>query len=227
MQQLKCNYTTTISQESSLNYLLTLPKRYLETDEKRPLILFLHGVGERGDDLELIKKHGIPKIVGEKDDFPFITISPQCPVESVWDRELEMLFFLIQDVAQNYKVDISRIYLTGISMGGYGTWCLAEKYPSLFAALIPICGVSLPLVRFRSGINQLNNTPIWVFHGAEDESVPIHHSEEMVKALHQAGGKVKFTIYPHLGHDSWTRTYENEEIYEWMLTHKNENIKLL
>ncbi|MDP5274109.1 prolyl oligopeptidase family serine peptidase [Chengkuizengella axinellae] len=222
MKLLKCKFTTTSTHKSSLNYLLSLPREYDNSNKNWPLILFLHGVGERGENLEIVKKHGIPKIVSEKEDFPFITVSPQCPEDSIWDRELEILYQLIQDIVKNYDIDVSRIYLTGISMGGYGTWCLADKYPSLFAALIPICGVSLPLAKFRSGMPQLKNTPVWVFHGAKDDAVPIHHSEEMVKLLHHVGGKVKFTIYPHLGHDSWTRTYENEEIYDWLLNQLNE-----
>jgi predicted peptidase len=125
-----------------------------------------------------------------------------------------VLINLVDDVAARYKVDKKRIYLTGLSMGGYGTWALAAAYPERFAAIAPICGGGSRIMSLR-----LKDMPIWVFHGAKDKVVSIEESEEMVKAIRNRGGNVKFTIYPDAGHDSWTESYNNQELYDWFLEH--------
>lgn len=198
-----------------LDYLLYLPKDY-ETDptKKWPLILFLHGAGERGEDLEKVKVHGIPRIVEEGQDFPFIAVSPQCPTFSWWSGELDALNALLDEVISNYVVDTNRIYLTGLSMGGYGTWALATAHPQKFAAIVPICGGGIP-----AKAELIKDVPTWVFHGAKDSVVPIEESKAMVEALKACGGDVRFTIYPEADHDSWTETYNNPELYEWLLEH--------
>ena len=124
-----------------MEYLLFLPESYAQsTNQKFPLILFLHGAGERGRDLDSVKRHGIPKIVETNPDFPFIAVSPQCPEDSWWTSELHTINGLIEEVVEKYQVDTSRIYLTGLSMGGFGTWSLASMYPERFAAIAPVCG---------------------------------------------------------------------------------------
>ena len=199
-----------------LDYLLFLPKGHQETSvEKWPLILFLHGAGERGDDLELVKKHGIPKIVEKNPDFPFIAVSPQCPEGSWWTSELRVLNALLDEIIEKYAVDTKRIYLTGLSMGGFGTWSFATMQSERFAAIAPICGGGEPRWAARS----LKDVPAWVFHGAKDTVVPPKRSEEMVEALKAQGGDVQFILYPDAGHDSWTATYDNPELYEWFLKH--------
>lgn len=212
-QTFKQKLTKTIG----LNYLLYLPQDYFSTEKKYPLILFLHGAGERGDDLERVKIHGIPKIVEQGEDFPFIAISPQCPLDRWWVDPwlLEGLNALLDKIIVKYRVDESRVYLTGLSMGGFGTWALSMMYPEKFAAIAPICGGGMPWMAFR-----IKDIPVWAFHGAKDETVPLHRSEEMVEALKKTGGKVKFTIYPDAGHDSWTETYNNPELYQWFLEHQ-------
>ncbi len=197
------------SDTSSMQYLLYLPKNYQEEKSAFPLMMFLHGSGERGSDIELVKMHGPPKLVDKK-DFPFIIISPQCPAGQRWD--IELLNELLDDIISKYNVDKSRIYLTGLSMGGYGTWAFASKYPEKFAAIAPICGGGDP-----GNVVKIKNIPVWVFHGAKDSAVPLARSEEMVKALRKAGGFVTFTVYPVAGHDSWTETYNNKALYEWFL----------
>ncbi|WP_274361427.1 prolyl oligopeptidase family serine peptidase [Paenibacillus thermotolerans] len=197
------------------NYLLYLPKQYEESEEKWPLIVFLHGAGERGSDIEKVKIHGIPKIAEGRDDFPFIAVSPQCPEDSFWSVEIDALDSLINEIADNYRVDTDRIYLTGLSMGGYGTWTLSIAYPDRFAAIAPICGGENP----ARAAATLKNVPIWVFHGAKDNVVPLRESEQMVEALQRVGGNVKFTVYPDADHDSWTETYNNPDLYEWFLKH--------
>jgi predicted peptidase len=197
-----------------LNYLLYLPEGYSnDSDKKWPLMLFLHGAGERGSDVNKVKVHGPPKIVEKKKDFPFILVSPQCPADTWW-RTYELIA-LLDEIQKSYRVDPDRVYLTGLSMGGFGTWELASQYPQRFAAIAPICGGGNPVQARR-----LRSSPIWVFHGDADRVVPVARSDEMVEALKKAGADVKYTRYEGVDHDSWTKTYANEELYQWMLSHK-------
>lgn len=204
-----------IEQTIHLEYLLFLPKDYQKHPGKKwPLILFLHGAGERGDDLELVKSHGIAKMVEEEPDFPFITISPQCPENTRWGEYPRTLKAILDQVMAEFAVDEQRIYLTGLSMGGFGTWSMAMDYPNLFAAIAPICGGGL-----SEFVAIIKDVPVWAFHGAEDPAVPLEASQRMVDALQVSGGNVRFTVYHGVGHDSWTQTYENPELYEWFLQH--------
>ena len=199
-----------------MEYLLFLPESYAQsTNQKFPLILFLHGAGERGSDLDSVKRHGIPKIVETNPDFPFIAVSPQCPEDSWWTSELHTINGLIEEVVEKYQVDTSRIYLTGLSMGGFGTWSLASMYPERFAAIAPVCGGG----EVRQILRSLVEIPIWTFHGQKDDVIPFSRSEEIVTALKKHGSSIKFTIYPEAGHDSWTKTYDNPELYKWFLKH--------
>jgi predicted peptidase len=193
----------------SFKYLLYLPDDY-EKQASWPVLLFLHGSGERGDDLALVKKHGPPKLIASGQKFPFIVVSPQCPKGKSW--EPFELTALLDDVSEHYKVDPDRVYVTGLSMGGYGTWSLAMYTPGRFAAIVPICGGGDPMMTRR-----LRNLPIWVFHGAKDPAVPLERSEKMVEALKKNGNEVQFTVYPDALHDSWTETYDNPKLYEWLL----------
>lgn len=205
-------FEKTVTETLSCNYLLYLPESYGEEKKTWPLMLFLHGAGERGSDLQKVKVHGPPKIVEKQRDFPFIVVSPQCPSGDWWDEKLDVLTNLLDDIVARYDVDTDRVYLTGLSMGGYGTWALACKHPERFAAIAPICGGGKHFLGYR-----LKNTPIWAFHGAKDRVVPLEKSEEMVGAVNSRGGNAKLTIYPNAGHDSWTQSYENQELYDWLL----------
>ena len=195
-----------------MDYLLYLPDGYDE-QEAWPLVLFLHGAGERGTNLELVKKHGPPKLVGEGKDFPFILVSPQCKRDRWWDPV--SLTALLDDIVARYKVDKDRIYVTGLSMGGFGTWSLAAYTPDRFAAIAPICGGGEVFTT-----KAFSHIPVWVFHGGKDSVVPLKRSEEMVAALRKHGANVQLTVYPDAGHDSWTETYGNPAFYEWLLQHK-------
>lgn len=199
-----------------MGYLLYLPKDY-DTKESWPLVLFLHGSGERGDDLEMVKKHGPPKLVTEGKEFPFILISPQCPMGKSW--EPYELNILLDDLIQKYKVDEDRICVTGLSMGGFGTWKLAAYMPRRFAAIAPICGGG-----DVNSARRLTKLPIWAFHGAKDKGVPVELTQEMIDAVTKNGGTPKLTIYPDAEHDSWTETYNNPEFYEWLLEQKRADI---
>jgi predicted peptidase len=195
-----------------LEYLLYLPKDY-DKQDRWPLMLFLHGAGERGSDLDLIKKHGPPKLIEAGKQFPFVVVSPQCPDGRWW--EPVSLSALVDEIVEKYKIDKDRIYVTGLSMGGFGTWSLAAYSPARFAAIVPICGGGEPITA-----RIFAHLPAWVFHGAKDPVVPIARSEAMVDALKQAGGNVKFTVYPNAAHDAWTETYANPKLYEWLLEQK-------
>ena len=195
------------------DYLLYLPEEYDDGDEKWPLMVFLHGAGERGSDLEMVKRHGPPKLIAEGQKLPFIVASPQVPEGQRWD--VDFITGLIDELEEKYRVDEERIYLTGLSMGGFGTWALGSKDPGRFAAIAPVCGGGDP-----RNVCALKDTPTWVFHGSLDQVVPLERSSEMVRALESCGGKVRFTVYPTAGHDSWTETYANPEFYEWLLMHR-------
>ena len=209
--------TTGSERTVRMSFWLYLPPGY-PGRERWPLILFLHGAGERGDDLERVKIHGPPKRIDAGEvSFPFVIVSPQCPAEGWWsdDDQIERLDALLEQVVDRYRIDPERLYVTGLSMGGYGTWALAARYPRRFAAIAPICGGGDP-----AAADRLAHLPVWVFHGARDPVVPLAASQEMVDALEAAGGTVNFTVYPEAGHDSWTKTYNEPKLYKWFLQHR-------
>jgi len=212
-----------ISRIVSADYLLFLPKGYdAKRDQRWPLMLFLHGAGERGSDLKKVAVHGPPKILKNKPEFPFILVSPQCPEGETWSDDV--LLSLLDHVIKKHKVDTNRVYLTGLSMGGFGTWSLGLKYPERFAAIAPICGggeTIKVLLASRKNAAALKSLGVWAFHGAKDPVVKLEESERMVAALKKAGVKeLELTVYPEAQHDSWTETYANEKLYEWFLKHE-------
>jgi len=199
--------------KARVHYLQSLPAGY-DKAPKHPLMIFLHGMGERGNNLDRVKVHGPPKIVSKSNTTPFIIVSPQCPKTEWW--KIEKLSKLLDHILATTKTDPDRVYLTGLSMGGFGTWGWAAKEPGRFAAAIPICGGGNPKIA-----KQLVKLPIWAFHGDKDRTVPPSRSQVMVDAIKKAGGtKARLTIYPGIGHNSWTKTYNNPEIYKWLLSHK-------
>jgi predicted peptidase len=209
-------FSKKITKTVECKYLLYLPADYEKDARKKwPLMMFLHGKSQWGDNLELVKKHGPPKMIAEGKSFDFIIVSPQCPNDIFWPEQTDVLINLLDEVESKYRVDTDRVYLTGLSMGGFGTWTLAEKYPQRFAAIAPICGSGEQYLAYR-----LKNVPVWAFHGARDRLVPVQRSQEMVDEVKAAGGDAKLTIYPDAEHDSWTQTYENAELYEWFLSHR-------
>jgi len=218
-QKFKKKVTKTIDAD----YLLYLPQGYSAKATNRwPLMLFLHGAGERGKDLNKVAVHGPPKIVKSKPNFPFILVSPQCPDGETWSDEV--LLSLLDDAIKKHKVDTNRVYLTGLSMGGYGTWSLGVKYPERFAAIAPVCGggeTIRVLLASKQKSAALKSLGVWAFHGAKDPVVKLEESERMVAALKKIGVKdVELTVYPEAQHDSWTETYSNEKLYEWFLKHE-------
>jgi predicted peptidase len=207
--QTENHFEAQVKVTAKIDYLLFLPQGYEESKKTWPLMLFLHGAGESGTDLSKVKVHGPPKVVETKLDFPFILVSPQSAGRG-WNSDT--LTALLDDVVRKNRVDPRRIYLTGLSMGGFGTWSLAAAHPEKFAAIVPICGGGN-----TADAKKLAALPIWVFHGAKDPTVPVQRSREMVEAIKAAGGNVKYTEYPEAKHDCWTETYDNPELYKWLL----------
>ena len=200
--------------EGLLPHLLYEPR---DQTEKPPLVLFLHGSGERGDgqdELERVKTYGLPHIFETHNPFsePVLLIAPQCPEKTRWTDHLEALNALLDDATKRYSVNLSRIYLTGLSLGGQGVWYLAAAHPERFAALVPVCGRSNP-----DEACKLKDIPIWTFHGAKDDRVPPDESTEMVEAVNACGGQARLTLYPDIGHISWDEAYNTLELYTWLL----------
>jgi pimeloyl-ACP methyl ester carboxylesterase len=203
--------------EPVIRHLIYLPVGYeKDTNKKWPLILFLHGKGERGDNLDQIKEAALPSRLEYdhhfREKFPAIVVAPQCPAGSWWSSH--ELAALLDEVQAKYRVDADRVYVTGMSMGGYGTWALATEFPDRFAAIAPVCGGG-----DVAEANRLVGVPIWAFHGNKDNVVPFSESQQMVAALQGMKGNVRFTVYPDSGHDAWTETYGNPELYTWLLSH--------
>jgi len=205
-------FSTTIK----INYLLYLPKDYNENGKKWPLILFLHGAGERDDNAKFVEIWGPAQIVEEK-DLPFIVLSPKCPSDKSWANLLLPVKELLDEIIINYRVDLSRIYLTGLSMGGYGTFLMMENYSKYFAAYAPICGGGNPLE-----VSRYAHVPGWIFHGDQDRAVPIYRSQVMVDSLKAKGADVKFTVYKGMDHYSWIPAYSESGLFEWFLTKKKD-----
>lgn len=219
MRQLTFNQQ--INKRVALRYLLWLPADAAAAPTQRwPLILFLHGRGERGDDLALVLRQGLARKLAQGFALPAVVAAPQCPADSDWTLQDDALLALLDELAATYPIDRQRVYLTGLSMGGRGAWRLAAQHPQRFAALVPICGRRPDGVRSPEDARPLCDLPIWVFHGAQDQVVPITESDAMVAALREYGANVRYTAYPDADHNSWTRAYDEPQLYDWMLNQR-------
>lgn len=200
--------------DAAYRYLLYLPKNYRKQSSRGyPLLVYLHGKSCRGYNLEKLKKYGPPYLVGKGWNFPFIIVSPQCPPDRIWSTD-DWFPSLYSSLSGKYRIDRSRIYLTGMSMGGSGVWALAMKHPEYFAAAIPLCG------GWRTkNIGAMKNIPVWAFHGEIDKIVDPRETGKMVDALRKAGGRVRYSKLKGEGH-SIHKVYEHKEIYEWLLKHR-------
>ncbi len=214
-------YDGMITKEIHLNYRLHLPNDYDENSvQGYPMILFLHGSGERGNDINKLTRTGLTKYIETHDDFPFIVVSPQCNEKTWWTRELDSLYALVNHVKSELNVNEKRMYLTGLSMGGFGCWHFAERYPELFTAMIPIASGTEEHIGFPERVAILKDMPIWAFHGGKDPIVPLAEVEKLRPYLGEA---FKLTVDPEGEHDVWTKAYENKEIYAWLLKHTKGN----
>lgn len=189
-------------------YLLYEPDT--EENETYPLIIFLHGAGERGDELSALKAHSIPKIFEENADYPCFVVSPQCKQGSFWTAEIYRLKKFIDAITEKYPIDKNRIQLTGVSMGGFGTWHLAMAYPDMFASIVPVCGGGMP---WNAGVLTM---PIRIFHGDADTVVNVRESIDMYEALKKTNPNVEISILPGVGHNAWDYAY-NDDTIRWML----------
>jgi predicted peptidase len=198
-----------------LNYIVYLPQNY-DASEKWPLILSLHGSGERGNNIDNVKKWGIHKILRENDNFPFVVVSPQCPIGEIWEMKFNALTDLLDKIEKDYNIDNERIYLTGYSLGGYGTWNFAILNPEKFAAIVPISGGAISPQRAL----HLENLPIWVAHGDSDTVVQFEESKRIVDCLKTYNPNIIFKVYEGAGHEVCTTAYEDPELFEWLLKQK-------
>lgn len=197
-------------------YLLSKPEAYeADPDKKWPLVIFLHGSGERGTDLELVKKHGPPKLIAAGQKFPAVIASLQCEPDNLWNPH--GVKALTDHLTRTERIDRDRVYLTGLSMGGFGTWETAFEYPNTYAAIAPVCGGTG--VRWVTA-GRLKHLPAWIFHGDKDSAVPVENSHKIHDALKKLDAPVNLTIYPGVGHDSWTQTYANPEFWNWLFAQK-------
>lgn len=210
-------FETMVSQTLACHYLLYVPKTYTHDDRDWPLILYLHGAGERGDDPSLIPRFGPLNYVKTHPDFPFIVLAPQCPKDEWWRPETVLQVLI--EVMDNCRVDKNRIYITGISMGGYGTMEVAGRFPQLFAAVAPVCGGGNGMqARALKGI------PVWIFQGAKDTAIPTESAEYLYKKLKDNNADVKLTVYPEAGHVETTQAYDDPALYEWFLAQQRQPI---
>jgi len=198
-------------------FLLYAPHNYNDPNiSSFPAIIFLHGRGESGKNIDLVKRHGLPKFLQTSKNFKFIVISPQCPPKTFWNRTDRMHEFLVEMI-KRFKIDPNKVYLTGISDGGSGTWIWAKDYPNDFAAIVPVSGACFSDIAF-----DIKSIPTWIFHGMKDNTVKIHEDSVLYKNLSSLGDVVRFTVFPKGGHDIWDKTYSNPELYSWLLKFKNQ-----
>jgi predicted peptidase len=210
------NYTGDFVLKINYRYLLSKPEGY-EADavKKWPLVIFLHGAGERGNDLEMLKKHGPPKLIAAGQKFPAVIASLQCEPDNLWNPH--GVKAVTDHLIKTERIDTSRVYLTGLSMGGFGTWETAFEHPDTYAAIAPICGGAG--VRWIM-TKRIKHIPAWIFHGDKDTAVPVENSQKIYNALKKIEAPVKLTIYPGVAHDSWTQTYDNPEFWKWLFEQK-------
>lgn len=199
-----------------LKYVVRYPDGF-SADEKYPLIFCLHGAGYRGGDYDRIMANPFFKETEKQEGFPFVMAAPICSEDTWFDLWGELKTLVVKLASQSF-VDVKRIYMMGASMGGYGTWQLAMSMPQYFAAIAPICGGGM---YWNAG--RLLNVPVWAFHGALDQAVLPEESRKMVDAVNKKGGQAKLTMYPENGHNAWSDTYSNPELFRWFLQHENTN----
>lgn len=203
------SFKKAITKDVGYEYLLFY---YGKEEKKWPLLIFLHGSGERGSDIALVKVRG-PLTFEERDKFPLVVAAPLAPLEARWS--VDGVNAMLDDIVERVPIDTEGVYVTGLSMGGEGTWNYACEYPDRIAAIVPMSGRTDP-----SRAHRLKNVAVWAFHGAKDPIVPVFWSDEMVKNVKAAGGDATLTVYPEAGHDAWTQTYLNPGLYEWFSKQK-------
>ncbi|MFT3993548.1 MAG: prolyl oligopeptidase family serine peptidase [Dysgonomonas sp.] len=222
----------------NLSYQVSFPANYDE-NKQYPLLIFLHGAGERGSDNEKQLVHGKDFLLNNtQSEYPAIVIVPQCPEYSYWSNvkihslnkeqpfsfdssdkptmAMEALVTLINEWISSGKIDSKQVYVGGLSMGGMGTFELLWRMPNTFAAAFPICGGG----NIAKVVDNTRNTPVWIFHGSADSVVPASNSQNMYKAMQEAGRDVKYTEYPNVNHNSWDNVFQEKDLFKWLFSHK-------
>ena len=212
MKGTKALFHKEITKNIEMEYLIYLPKDY-DGIKKFPLVVFLHGTGERGKDIELVKKHGVGKYAESKENIPFIAVTPQCPVGFKWVLLVDELYELLQEIKRNYAIDEERVCFTGLTIGAEASYALAIKYPEEISSIMPLTGGWKDF----SCLSRIKDVAVWAFHGEKDTVAPIEETKSTIDFLVKNNCNAKFTLYPESGHDVWTETYANDEVYEWML----------
>lgn len=211
-QEIKAEFKKEIKKEQKISYILDYPEN---AKGKVPLMVFLHGSGERGNDLELVKAHS-PFTYKNLFPEPVAILAPQCPKDLWWDTEA--VYYLIKEIQQKYKIDDSRIVLTGLSMGGWGTLKLAMEHPEMFSAVVAVCPPVDRLFKVRA--SQYKDLPMKIFHGGNDDVIPPMNSIEIYQAIKKVNKNIELTLFPDDNHNSWDSTYSNPKLYEWMFAQK-------
>jgi predicted peptidase len=219
---------TIVQKHVELRYFEYLPAEYdSDTTRRWPLVIFLHGMGQRGSDLSLVNVNGLSSMAAAGSEFPFVLIAPQCPMGNFWDLMDDELEALLQHAIDTYRVDVSRLYLTGLSMGGFGTWGFATRHPQALAAIVPICGGGDFRRDFPEAVRTIRHVPVWAFHGADDDVVSPEMSSSLIDELKIAGATdVRLTVYEGVGHNCWERAYATDELFDWLLARVNTNFSL-
>ncbi|WP_326540215.1 dienelactone hydrolase family protein [Pseudorhodoferax sp.] len=207
------SFNASIHKRVALRYWLWMPDDAARPPWGWPLVIFLHGSGERGDDLARVKAHGLPKYAAAGRRFPFVLVAPQIPDGMAWDSDA--LEALRADLVARLPIDTERVLMTGLSMGGFGTWAYAMDYPDRLAGIVPVCGIG-----DSDRVERIRHLPVWAFHGALDDAVPIASDRGTVEALRAVGGNVRFTVYPDVGHNAWDPAYADPEMLDWMLAQR-------
>lgn len=217
-----------INNTDTLPYRLLKPESVKE-NKKYPLVIFLHGAGERGTNNFIQLRHIASLFLApdNRSKYPCFVLAPQCPPKLWWaniiqgklqpapSKPMKLLLELLESMAEKYAIDVNRIYLTGLSMGGFGVWDALARHPDKFAAAAPICGggdISI--------VSKMRHIPVWAFHGAKDNIVPVYHSRRMIEALEEANGHAKYTEYADVMHDSWTNAFKEPDFLPWLFSHR-------
>lgn len=201
---------------TNLPYLVQFPRGYHDdTNRLWPLVIYLHGIGESGTNLNKVLRFGPPRLVAEGMNLPCIVVSPQVPEGYFWFRESNTLVELMDRVTKEYRVDRRRVHATGNSMGAFGAILLVAREPERFASIVPVCGG----VDYVDSL-RLRDVPMWAFHGEDDPIIPVEESRRLVRLVNDLGGHARLTVYPGVGHNAWDRAYADPALWEWMLAQR-------
>lgn len=214
-------FQTIVAHPRALAYWLFQPdEQIINSVEKMPLLLYLHGASSRGHDISMVLNSGLPYLLRQGLEVPFMVLAPQCPPETWWSDHLDVLDVLLKDVIDRYPVDASQVLASGSSMGAYGVWHLGVTFPQRFAGLSPLCGGGAYFYGFPERVQVLRDVPVWAFHGENDPIVPLRETQALVEMLEAVDGRVKLTTIPGGGHDIWQVVYPMPEWIDWVMTQR-------